>query len=95
VDAPCAETRLQTRERIAISGKSELRSTRCSIARSLAGRIDVAADYGFRLPAWALSDLLGVRTKDRARVVQWSVLRNNDRYSGSTSDDAVFVVNSL
>lgn len=37
------------------------------------GRLDVAADYAFLLPAWALSDLMGVRPEDRARVIQWSV----------------------
>jgi len=37
------------------------------------GRLDVAADYGFLLPAWALSDLLGVKEEDRPRVLQWSV----------------------
>jgi cytochrome P450 len=37
------------------------------------GRLDVAADYAFLLPAWVLSDLLGVKEEDRSRVVQWSV----------------------
>src|SRR5581483_6541361 len=36
------------------------------------GRLDVAADYGFLLPAYVLSDFMGVRTEDRDRVVQWS-----------------------
>lgn len=35
--------------------------------------LDVAADYAFLLPAWALSNLMGVRERDRARVVRWSV----------------------
>ncbi len=38
-----------------------------------AGRLDVAADYGFLLQAWALSDLLGVKVEDRGRVVRWSI----------------------
>ncbi len=37
------------------------------------GRLDVAADYAFLLPAWVLSDLLGVKEEDRSKVVQWSV----------------------
>jgi cytochrome P450 len=37
-----------------------------------AGRLDVAADYGFLLPAYVLSDFMGVRPEDRDRVVQWS-----------------------
>jgi cytochrome P450 len=37
-----------------------------------AGRLDVAADYGFLLPAYVLSDFMGVRPEDRGRVVQWS-----------------------
>jgi cytochrome P450 len=36
------------------------------------GRLDVAADYGFLLPAYMLSDFMGVRPEDRDRVVQWS-----------------------
>lgn len=35
-------------------------------------RLDVAADYGFLLPAYVLSDFMGVRIEDRDRVVQWS-----------------------
>ncbi|HEX2526214.1 MAG TPA: cytochrome P450 [Geminicoccus sp.] len=34
---------------------------------------DVCAEYGFLLPAYVLSDFLGVRPEDRHRVVQWSV----------------------
>lgn len=37
------------------------------------GTLDVAEDYGFLLPAYVLSDFLGVRPEDRDRVVQWSV----------------------
>lgn len=37
-----------------------------------AGRLDVAADYGYLLPAYVLSDFMGVRPEDRDRVVQWS-----------------------
>lgn len=37
------------------------------------GRIDVAADYGFLLPAYVLSDFMGVHPEDRNRVVQWTV----------------------
>lgn len=36
------------------------------------GRLDVAADYGFLLPAYVLSDFIGVPAEDRARVVQSS-----------------------
>lgn len=36
-------------------------------------RIDVAAEYGFLLPAYVLSDFMGVHRADRNRVVQWSV----------------------
>jgi cytochrome P450 len=36
------------------------------------GKLDVAGDYGFLLPAYALSDFMGVRSEDRDRVVQWS-----------------------
>jgi cytochrome P450 len=35
--------------------------------------LDVCEDYAFLLPAHVLSDLLGVRKEDRARVLQWSV----------------------
>src|SRR3954452_16137654 len=38
-----------------------------------AGRLDVSGDYGFLLPAYALSDFMGVHKADRDRVVQWSV----------------------
>jgi cytochrome P450 len=37
-----------------------------------ADRLDVAADYGFLLPAYVLADFMGVRPEDRDRVVQWS-----------------------
>ncbi len=37
------------------------------------GRIDVAADYGFLLPAYVLSEFMGVHREDRDRAVQWSV----------------------
>jgi cytochrome P450 len=37
------------------------------------GRIDVCGDYAFLLPAYVLSDFLGVPAVDRSRVVQWSV----------------------
>lgn len=37
------------------------------------GRIDVCGDYAFLLPAYVLSDFLGVHPADRHRVVQWSV----------------------
>ena len=37
------------------------------------GRIDVAADYGFLLPAYVLSDFMGVHIADRDRIVRWSV----------------------
>jgi cytochrome P450 len=36
------------------------------------GKLDVAADYGFLLPAYVLSDFMGVHPEDRGRVVQWS-----------------------
>jgi cytochrome P450 len=36
------------------------------------GRLDVAAEYGFLLPAYVLSDFMGVHPSDRDRVVQWS-----------------------
>ncbi|MGN6170286.1 MAG: cytochrome P450 [Solirubrobacteraceae bacterium] len=36
------------------------------------GRLDVAADYGFLLAAYVLSDFMGVRSEDRERVVNWS-----------------------
>jgi cytochrome P450 len=35
--------------------------------------LDVASDFAFLLPAYVLSDFMGVRTEDRDRVVQWSV----------------------
>src|SRR5215213_9318621 len=38
-----------------------------------AGRMDVSGDYGFLLPAYVLSDFMGVHKPDRDRVVQWSV----------------------
>src|SRR5262245_4446165 len=38
-----------------------------------AGRMDVSGDYGFLLPAYVLSDFMGVHKPDRERVVQWSV----------------------
>lgn len=41
--------------------------------RLVGGRIDVADDYGFRLPAYVLSDFLGVRPEDREKVIEWSV----------------------
>ena len=34
---------------------------------------DVCADYAFLLPAYVLSDFLGVPAQDRHRIVQWSV----------------------
>lgn len=34
---------------------------------------DVYADYGFLLPAYVLSDFLGVPAQDRHHIVQWSV----------------------
>jgi cytochrome P450 len=37
------------------------------------GRFDVADDYGFRLPAYVLSDFLGVHPEDRERIIEWSV----------------------
>jgi cytochrome P450 len=37
------------------------------------GRLDVAADYAFLLPAYVLSDFMGVHPADRDRIVQWSV----------------------
>ena len=37
------------------------------------GGLDVAADYAFLLPAYVLSDFMGVLPEDRHRVVQWSV----------------------
>jgi len=36
-------------------------------------QLDVAADFAFPLPAYVLSDFMGVRAEDRYRVVQWSV----------------------
>lgn len=37
------------------------------------GHFDVCGDFAFLLPAYALSDFLGVHKEDRDRVVQWSV----------------------
>jgi cytochrome P450 len=37
------------------------------------GRMDASGDFAFLLPAYVLSDLLGVHKEDRAKVVQWSV----------------------
>ncbi|MGI9114472.1 MAG: cytochrome P450 [Chthoniobacterales bacterium] len=37
------------------------------------GRIDVAADFAFLLPAYVLSDLMGFPKQDRDRVLQWSL----------------------
>jgi cytochrome P450 len=37
------------------------------------GRFDVCGDFAFLLPAYVLSDFLGVHKEDRDRVVQWSV----------------------
>lgn len=37
------------------------------------GRLDVAADYAFLLPAYVLSDFLGVAATDRHKIVDWSV----------------------
>jgi len=37
------------------------------------GKLDVAADYAFLLPAYVLSDFLGVAAADRRRIVDWSV----------------------
>ena len=37
------------------------------------GRMDASEDFGFLLPAYVLSDFLGVHKKDRDRVVRWSV----------------------
>jgi cytochrome P450 len=37
------------------------------------GRLDVCAEFAFLLPAYVLSDFLGVHKEDRDRVVQWSV----------------------
>ncbi|MBV9818950.1 MAG: cytochrome P450 [Solirubrobacterales bacterium] len=36
-------------------------------------RIDVASKFAFLLPAYVLSDFMGIRPEDRDRVVQWSV----------------------
>lgn len=36
-------------------------------------RLDACADYAFLLPAYVLSDFLGVHRGDRERVVRWSV----------------------
>jgi cytochrome P450 len=37
------------------------------------GHLDGCEDFAFLLPAYVLSDLLGVHKEDRAKVVQWSV----------------------
>ncbi len=37
------------------------------------GQFDVCGDFAFLLPAYVLSDFLGVHKGDRDRVVQWSV----------------------
>jgi cytochrome P450 len=37
------------------------------------GHIDASGDFAFLLPAYVLSDLLGVHQEDRGKVVQWSV----------------------
>lgn len=37
------------------------------------GHFDVCGDFAFLLPAYVLSDFLGVHKEDRDRVVQWSV----------------------
>lgn len=37
------------------------------------GYFDVCGDFAFLLPAYVLSDFLGVHEEDRDRVVQWSV----------------------
>jgi cytochrome P450 len=36
------------------------------------GHIDASGDFAFLLPAYVLSDLLGVHKDDRGKVVQWS-----------------------
>jgi cytochrome P450 len=37
------------------------------------GTFDAASDYAFLLPAWVLSDLLGVQPEDRHKIVEWSL----------------------
>src|SRR5262245_28366496 len=37
------------------------------------GRLDVAGQYAFLLPAYVLSDLFGVSREDAGRLVQWSL----------------------
>ena len=37
------------------------------------GRFDACGDFAFLLPAYVLSDFLGVPKEDRAKVVRWSV----------------------
>jgi cytochrome P450 len=37
------------------------------------GHIDASEEFAFLLPAYVLSDLLGVHKEDRGKVVQWSV----------------------
>ena len=57
----------------ALRGPIERAANELIDAASGTGRIDVAADYGFLLPAYVLSDFMGVHREDRDRVVQWSV----------------------
>jgi cytochrome P450 len=72
----------RTRRCVELAFKNSLDSLRAGIsdaAKTLldramrARKLDVAAGYAFLMPAWALSDLLGVRPEDRGRVVQWSL----------------------
>lgn len=37
------------------------------------GHMDASGDFAFLLPAYVLSDLLGVHKEDRGKIVQWSV----------------------
>ena len=37
------------------------------------GHMDASGDFAFLLPAYVLSDLLGVHKEDRGKVVQWSI----------------------
>src|SRR5262249_44729772 len=37
------------------------------------GRFDVCEDFAFLLPAYLLSDMLGISAADRKQVLQWSV----------------------
>ncbi|MBV9421730.1 MAG: cytochrome P450 [Solirubrobacterales bacterium] len=41
--------------------------------RAHSGQLDVAGDYGFLLPAYVLSDFMGVPKADRDRIVKWSI----------------------